>query len=390
VVGAGGAVATTMAAGIELMRLGLAGREGLPLADLNGESGLAAYDDVVVGGWDTRPDDLATAAERHQVLPPQQLAPVMAALERITPWPALPVGRFVRNNDGRHLIEGSMREAVEQVRADLRRFRDEHDLDAVVVVNLASTEKPGLPDHPALATLEGLEAAIDAGDPVVNTAVLYAYAAIREGCPYANFTPSLADDAPAIVELAEQCGVPTAGKDGKTGQTMLKTVIAPALRARNLHVEGWYSTNILGNEDGRVLDDPASLASKLQTKGSVLDQCLGYHVENHKVRIDYYPPRGDEKEAWDAIDLVGFLGQRMTMRVNFLCKDSVLAAPLALELVRVLDLAARRGERGPQEQLGLFFKAPTVRGGEPEHALHRQVEHLAAWLAAGDRAGAET
>ena len=206
--------------------------------------------------------------------------------------------------------------------------------------------------------------------------------------PYANFTPSVAAEVPALVEIARRQGVPTAGKDGKTGQTMLKTVIAPALRARALRVEGWYSTNILGNRDGQALHDSGSLASKLATKGSVLDSILGYEVPDHVVRIDYYAPRGDAKEAWDNIDLVGFLGQRMQLKLNFLCRDSVLAAPLVLELARLLDLAQRRGERGPQPALGLFFKAPVTGDGPPEHALHRQVEELMTWLEDGQAAPA--
>jgi myo-inositol-1-phosphate synthase len=172
-----------------------------------------------------------------------------------------------------------------------------------------------------------------------------------------------------------------AGKDGKTGQTMMKTVLAPAFKSRALTVEGWYSTNILGNRDGEILDDEASLGSKIATKGDVLDSVLGYRVEDHVVRIDYYRPRGDEKEAWDNIDLAGFLGQRMQVKVDFLCRDSVLAAPLVLELVRLVDEAARRGEGGAQEQLGFFFKAPVTRGGrQPEHALYRQEQVLREWI----------
>jgi myo-inositol-1-phosphate synthase len=258
-----------------------------------------------------------------------------------------------------------------------------------VMVNLASTERPVPLDHPALATLDGLEVALDADDPAVGPGVLYAYAAIAEGVPYANFTPSVCADAPALIELAERLGVPVAGKDGKTGQTLMKTVIAPGLRSRALHVDGWFSTNILGNRDGLALDDPDSLASKLGTKGSVLDACLGYHVEDHVVRIEYYRPRGDAKEAWDTVDLVGFLGERMQLKVNFLCKDSILAAPLVIELARLLDHARLRGEAGVQEQLGGFFKAPmTADGRPPEHALHRQEDELAAWLADGRRDGA--
>ena len=211
--------------------------------------------------------------------------------------------------------------------------------------------------------------------------MVYAYAAISEGVGYGNFTPSLAADVPALVELAAQRGVPVAGKDGKTGQTMMKTVLAPAFRSRALRVEGWYSTNILGNRDGLALDDPASLESKLATKAQALESILGYPVEDHVVRIDYYRPRGDQKEAWDNIDLVGFLGQRMQLKVDFLCRDSILAAPLAIEIARLLDLAQQRGEGGVQRHLGWFFKAPmTADGSTPEHALHRQETALLSWL----------
>jgi len=213
--------------------------------------------------------------------------------------------------------------------------------------------------------------------------MLYAYAAIAAGIPYANFTPSTAVDVPALLALAAQRGVPVAGKDGKTGQTTLNTVLAPAFRDRALKVEGWYSTNILGNRDGQALADPGSLASKQETKGSVLDAVLGYPVADHLVRIDYYRPRGDAKEAWDNIDLKGFLGQRMQVKVDFLCRDSILAAPLVVEIARVLDVAARRGHGGPLEELGAFFKAPLTRdGAAPEHALHRQHDRLVAWLEA--------
>ncbi len=199
--------------------------------------------------------------------------------------------------------------------------------------------------------------------------------------PYGNFTPSLAADIPALTELSNKRGVPIAGKDGKTGQTFLKTVLAPALRDRSLFVEGWFSTNILGNRDGLALKNKDSLQSKLNTKGSVLDDILGYKVEDHLVDIRYYKPRGDNKEAWDNIDVVGFLGQKMQIKVNFLCRDSILAAPLVIEIARTLDLAQQRGEGGPQEQLGVFFKAPQTRGGPAEHAFGAQQDRLMEWLA---------
>jgi myo-inositol-1-phosphate synthase len=385
VVGLGGAVATTAAAGVELLRQGATADVGLPLA---GVEGLCDYGGLVFAGWDVSGDDLEAAATEHGVLDRDQLEAAGPALRAIRPWPAVADPDFCRNIDGLHRMEATgHRGRIDVITADLRAFRDERGLERVVVVNLASVERRIPADEPALATLDAFERALDADDPAIGPALLYAYAALREGCPYANFTPSVAADAPALLELAEELGVPVCGKDGKTGQTLLKTVVAPGLRARNLEVEGWFSNNILGNRDGLALDDAESLASKLDTKGSVLDSILGYHVEDHVVTINYYRPRGDQKEAWDAIDLVGFLGQKMQLKLNFLCRDSILAAPLVIEIARTLDLAARSGESGVQEQLGGFFKAPMTRDSEtPEHALHRQEDALHAWLTAATAA----
>ena len=383
VVGLGGAVATTAVAGLELLKLGIAGSEGLPLAGAPAGE-LAPYEDIVFGGWDVHGADLATAAEEHGVLEAPQLAAAAPALAALTPWPAASDRAYCRNIDGVNRVEATGHRArVARIRDDLRGFAAAHDLDGTVVVNLASTERTGDLDSPALASRTGFERALDADDPALSPAMLYAYAALCEGVPYANFTPSVAADVPALVEFAEEAGVPVAGKDGKTGQTMLKTLLAPGLRSRALQVEGWFSSNILGNRDGQALEDPDSLASKLDTKGSVLDDILGYHVEDHVVTINYYRPRGDAKEAWDTIDLVGFLGQKMQLKLNFLCKDSILAAPLVVEIARTLDVARQRGEGGVQEQLGAFFKAPMVADGHrPEHALMRQEERLLGWLGA--------
>ncbi|WNV76512.1 inositol-3-phosphate synthase [Geodermatophilus sp. DSM 44513] len=391
VVGLGGAVATTAVAGLELLRAG-GDTAGLPLAGLQVDgrpveaaTGLVEYADLVVGGWDLDGSDLRKAAEQHGVLDHHQLAQAGPYLSSVTPWPAAGDADFCRNVTGGNVVLAETRRAqVDAVRADLRRFREEQRLDGLVLVNLASTERWPDPSAPALQSAEAFELALDDDDRSITPSMVYAYAAIAEGVGYANFTPSLAADVPALVELAELRGVPVAGKDGKTGQTMMKTVLAPAFRSRALTVEGWYSTNILGNRDGLALDDPASLESKLQTKGSVLDSILGYPVEDHVVRIDYYRPRGDQKEAWDAIDLVGFLGQRMQIKVDFQCRDSILAAPLAIELARLTDLAQQRGQGGVQTHLGWFFKAPmTPDGGTPEHALHRQEQVLLDWLATG-------
>ncbi|MGK5445934.1 inositol-3-phosphate synthase [Streptomyces radiopugnans] len=379
VVGLGGAVATTAVAGVELLRLGACGQEGLPLA---ARTDLVPYEGLVFGGWDVSADDLAKAAHFHQVLDPAQIEAVAPRLQRMRPWPAAADPAYCRGVGGANVTpSGGLREQTDRIREDLRRFRAEQELDEVVVVNLASTERQPDLASSSLVSPEAFEAALDSGSEAITPAMLYAYAALREGMAYVNFTPSVGADVPALTLLAERRDVPIAGKDGKTGQTMVKTVLAPALRSRALRVEGWYSTNLLGNRDGRALEDPGSLASKTAAKESVLNAVLGYPVEDHLVRIDYYRPRGDRKEAWDNIDLVGFLGRRMQMKIDFLCQDSALAAPLVLELVRLLAEARRRGERGVQEQFGFFFKAPmTVDGRVPEHALHRQERALLDWL----------
>lgn len=381
IVGMGGAVATTAAAGIEALRRGGSNRrDGLPLAEL-AVAGMAGYEDLHLEGWDLDGRDLAEAASHHGVLSPAQVETLGPALAGRRPWRGVASREFCRGIGGLNVnAVAGHRAAVEAIRDDLRQFRRRGGFDGLVMMNLASTERtPG--DSPALATPESFEAALDRNDPAIGPAMLYAYAAIAEGVPYGNFTPSCAADVPALAELSRRRGVPVAGKDGKTGQTFMKTVLAPALKARALHVDGWFSTNILGNRDGEALRDPDSLRSKLDTKGNVLDSILGYKVEDHIVDIRYYRPRGDDKEAWDNIDVTGFLGQRMQIKVNFLCKDSVLAAPLAIEIARVLDLAQQRGEGGPQEQLSVFFKAPQVRNGHaPEHAFPAQQRMLLEWL----------
>jgi myo-inositol-1-phosphate synthase len=277
-----------------------------------------------------------------------------------------------------------LRAQVEAIHQDLERFQREQQVERLVVINCASTERSVDLTLPLFATPESFEAALDANAPEISPAMLYAYAAVSRGIPFANFTPSIAADVPALLELARRKGAPVAGKDGKTGQTLLKTVLAPALRDRALYVSGWYSTNILGNRDGEALDDPASKAAKLDTKAAALDSILGYKVQDHIVQIQYYRPRGDNKEAWDNIDVVGFLGQPMQLKLNFLCKDSILAAPLVVELARTLDLAKRRGERGVIESLGCFFKAPMTQDGRtPEHAMPEQQRRLMQWLGVG-------
>lgn len=379
IVGLGGAVGTTMAAGIALLKKGVIGTEGLPLAGID-IAGAAAYTDIVFGGWDLHGEHLAKAAEEHDVLTHKQFVAAEDELRQIKPWPAAGNDRFLSNIGGVNRQESSThRETIAKIRADISAFRSV--CDSVVVINLASTEKLSAEGNEIFNSVAGFETALDENSADISPAMLYAYAAITEKIPFGNFTPSVSADTPALTALAQQLNVPIAGKDGKTGQTFIKTVLAPALKARALKVDGWYSTNILGNRDGLALSNADSLASKVKTKGSVLDDILGYEIEDHIIDIRYYKPRGDNKEAWDNIDISGFLGQQMSIKVNFLCKDSILAAPLAIEIARCLDLAAQRGEGGIQEQLSVFFKLPMSRTGKPEHAFHKQEAMLLEWLA---------
>lgn len=379
VVGIGGAVGTTMAAGIELLKKGLIGTDGLPLAD-RAIKGLVDYTDLAFAGWDLFPEDLAKAAESHEVLTYKQHVAVEDELRQIKPWHSVGDERFLSLIEGQNKIgTRGHRATIDKLRADLAGFKAK--CDSVVVINLASTEKLAVEGNEIFNALAGFENALDENADDISPAMLYAYAAIAEGVPYGNFTPSVSADTPAMIEFARERNVPIAGKDGKTGQTFIKTVLAPALKSRSLHVDGWYSTNILGNRDGLALSNEDSLASKVKTKSSVLDDILGYEVEDHIVDIRYYRPRGDNKEAWDNIDISGFLGQSMQIKVNFLCKDSILAAPLAIEIARCLDLAQQRGEGGIQEQLSVFFKLPMINSTKPEHAFHKQEELLLSWLA---------
>jgi myo-inositol-1-phosphate synthase len=378
IVGLGGAVGTTMVAGIELIKLGLVSTDGLPLASVP-KTDLLDYRNVVFAGWDVFPEHLAKAAEQHDVLTHKQFVAVEEKLRNIKPWPAIANTEFLANIDGTNqLSAANHRETIAKLRADLVGFREA--VGSVVVINLASTEKLAVEGNELFNSLSDLERALDENSSDISPAMLYAYAAISEDVPYGNFTPSVSVDVPALMEFAEKQKVPIAGKDGKTGQTFIKTVLAPALKSRALKVDGWYSTNILGNRDGLALSDEDSLASKIKTKSSVLEDILGYNVEDHIVDIRYYRPRGDNKEAWDNIDISGFLGQQMQLKVNFLCKDSILAAPLAIEIARCLDLAQRRERSGVQEQLSVFFKLPMTRSGKPEQAFHRQEQLLLDWL----------
>ena len=391
-----GAVASTLIAGVELVKRGLAAPTGslsqMGTIRVDGVSTpireivpIAALDDVVFGAWDPFPDDAYVAATRAGVLEGgKHIEGISDALRDVRPMPAAFDRQYVKRIDaGHHLQTIDKRSMLEAIRADIHRFREEKNCDRLVMIWCASTEifiEPG-PTH---QTLEAFEAAITANDPTIAPSMLYAYAAILEGVPFANGAPNLTVDIPALRELAVERRVPISGKDFKTGQTLVKTVIGPMLRSRLLGLNGWYSTNILGNRDGEVLDDPDNFKTKEESKLGVLEHILEpelfpelYGDVYHKVRINYYPPRGDNKEGWDNIDIFGWLGYPMQLKIDFLCRDSILAAPLALDLVLFSDLAQRSGMYGIQDWLSFYYKAPmTTPGMHPEHDLFRQQHAL--------------
>jgi myo-inositol-1-phosphate synthase len=387
-----GAVASTFIAGVELARRGLAEPVG-SLTQLGtirlGENGegevpirdavpLATLDQLVFGAWDPIADTAYESALHCGVLDRfAHIEPIAAALKEIEPMPAIFDRGYVRRIDGANVKSATGKRAlVEALRRDIRDFKAAHGCDRLIVIWCASTEvflEPG----PAHRDLNALEAAIDADDASVPPSMLYAYAALKEGAPFVNGAPNLTVDVPAMTELAQAAGLPVAGKDFKSGQTLLKTVLAPMLKSRLLGLRGWYSTNILGNRDGEVLDDPGSFRTKEESKLGVLEGILQpdqypqlYGDVHHKVRIDYYRPSGDSKESWDNIDVFGWLGYPMQVKVNFLCRDSILAAPLVLDLVLLTDLAQRAGLSGPQDWLSFYFKSP--QGNDPEQDLFRQ------------------
>ncbi len=386
IVGLGGAVATTAIAGVELLKSGQIGLEGLPLAAMpeNLTAELVDYENLVFGGWDVNHDNLATAAATHNVLTLQQFQQVGEVLQSNKPLPAILNKLFCQKIEGDNVVAAENHfAAVEAIREDIRKFKLEKDCERVVMINLASTESFVDKSSADFQTLDAFEKALGENSLEISPAMIYAYAAIGANVPYGNFTPSVAADIPALVEYAVKNKVPIGGKDGKTGQTMIKTALAPALKIRALKVDGWFSTNILGNRDGFALSHPDSLKSKITTKGTVLDDILGYTVEDHIVDIRYYRPRGDNKEAWDNIDLIGFMGQPMQLKINFLCKDSILAAPLVIEIARLLEFAQKRGEAGVLDALSVFFKLPQVAdeaNEKPEHSLYAQETMLTNWL----------
>jgi myo-inositol-1-phosphate synthase len=345
---------------------------------------LAALDDLVFGGWDIFEDDCYEAARTAGVLDVSLLDQVKDELTAVKPMPAVFDRQYVKRLDGPNVKKGkNKKDLAEQVIDDIRRFKARHKLDRVILLWCGSTEI-FLKESEAHQTIAGFEKALEQNDPSIPSSMIYAYAAIREGLPYANAAPNLSADIPALLALAQKTGSPICGKDLKTGQTLMKTIVAPGLKARLLGVTGWYSTNILGNRDGEVLDDPESFKTKEESKKSVLDYILQpnlypelYADLHHVVRINYYPPRGDNKEGWDNIDLFGWLGYPMQLKINFLCRDSILAAPIVLDVALFLDLARRAGFSGIQEWLSFYFKSP-MHAPEiyPEHDVFIQLMKL--------------
>jgi myo-inositol-1-phosphate synthase len=390
IIGVNGAVASTVIAGVELMKRGLVPRIGMVTERTDARIAesitefldFAPLENLVFGGWDLKYANVHEGAIHHGVFPEHVLEKVRPELERVRPWPAVFARSYCENIDGSNLIAATThREQIAVLQRQLESFKKEHGLDRVVMVNLASTER-FLEVQPVHLDLRSFQAGLDESDPAISPAMRYFYAANQLQIPYCNFTPSLTN-VPALEQHALGMANPFAGMDGKTGQTLLKTALASMFRARRLFIEGWYSTNVLGNSDGLALDAPSSNKTKVMSKAAVLDSIVGYHVDNHQVHIHYYKPRGDSKEAWDNIDIVGFAGLPMQIKVNFLCQDSALAAPLVIDLVRLLDVAKRHGERGIQRQLSMFFKSPYHGPDEsPVHDLFKQEKLLVDWARA--------
>lgn len=394
-----GAVATTFIAGVHAIRKNLAEPIGsltqmgtirigkrteelyprikdfVPLAEL---------DDLVFGGWDVYSDNMFEAASNAKVLEPLMLHAVKAELEAIRPMKAVFDSACVPNLDGSHVKQGTGKaDLARAVMDDIEAFGREHDCSRLVMVWCASTEKY-IQASEVHSTLARFEQGLEDDDPAISPSMIYAYAAIKLGVPFVNGAPNLTCDVAALVELALLTGTPVGGKDFKTGQTLMKTILAPGLQARALGIKGWFSSNILGNRDGLVLDHPDNFRTKEVSKLSVLEDILRpdlnpelYGAIYHKVRINYYPPHGDNKESWDNIDIFGWLGYPMQIKINFLCRDSILAAPIVLDLALFSDLAKRAGMSGTQEWLSFYFKSPqTAPGLRPEHDIFKQLIKL--------------
>jgi myo-inositol-1-phosphate synthase len=394
-----GAVATTFVAGVEAIRKGLAQPIGsltqLGTIRLGKRTdnrapaikefvSLAGLDDLVFGGWDIYTDNMYEAARTAGVLNEQHLGALKGFLQTVKPWPAVFDPAYVKKLHGENVKKGkNKRDLADQVSADIEKFKKDNGLSRLVMVWCGSTEvyREASEVH---STIEKFEKGLEESHPDILPSMVYAYCAIKAGIPYANGAPNLSADIPALMELAKKTGTPIGGKDFKTGQTLMKTILAPGFKARLLGMEGWYSTNILGNRDGEVLDDPESFKTKEVSKLGVLEHILQpklypdlYGKIHHVVRINYYPPRGDNKEGWDNIDIFGWMGYPMQIKVDFLCRDSILAAPIVLDLALFFDLAGRANMSGIQEWLSFYFKSPmTAPGLYPEHDLFIQLMKL--------------
>ena len=394
-----GAVATTMIAGVIAVKKGLSQPIGaltqmgsirlgkrtenryplikdfVPLADLN---------NIVFGGWDVYTDNVYEAAMNAKVLEPALLQSIKPELEAIVPMKAVFDKSYIKNLTGENIKQAATKyDLALAVMNDIENFRDANDCNRIVIVWCGSTEKY-IEESAVHETIESFEEGLKNNNPAIAPSMIYAYAALKLGVPFANGAPNLTCDIPALIQLAKETGTPIGGKDFKTGQTLMKTILAPGLHARALGIRGWFSTNILGNRDGLVLDDPDNFKTKEVSKLSVLDDILRPDINPelygdlyHKVRINYYPPHGDNKESWDNIDIFGWLGYSMQIKINFLCRDSILAAPIVLDLALFMDLAKRANMSGIQEWLSFYFKSPqTAPGLRPEHDIFKQLIKL--------------
>lgn len=393
IVGVGGAVSTTLISGVLSVRKGLSQPVGsiTQMATIKMQNGkempvkeivpIADLKDIVFGGWDIFPENAYQAAVYAEVLKAKDLEPIRTELETIVPMKAAFDHNYAKRLNGTFIKDTQTRwDMVEQLRADIRNFKEQNQCDRIVILWAASTEIFIAPsaEHQSLQALE--KAMKENNTAVIPPSMCYAYAAIAEGCPFIMGAPNLCVDIPAIWEFSDKMNVPIAGKDFKSGQTLMKTVLAPMFKTRMLGVSGWFSTNILGNRDGEVLDQPENFKTKEVSKLSVIEQIFEpekypqlYGNLYHKVRINYYPPRRDNKEAWDNIDIFGWMGYPMEIKVNFLCRDSILAAPIALDLVLFSDLAARAGMKGIQTWLSFFCKSPMHDNEhQPVHDLFQQ------------------
>lgn len=370
-IGALGSVATTVMAGNLAIRKDLVPIRGLITeTEITKDLSLVSLNDILFGGWDIRSDDVFTAAINNRTVAKETLRVLQNELEEIKVFQGIQANMDSVTKQVYNILETAEREtvasAVVKLMRDIDQFKAENEVDSIVVINVSSTESPVSPtvwewDLPTF------KEKIQENDPHITPSMIYAFAALEKGCGFINFTPSICAELPALVELARKRAVPVAGKDGKTGQTLYKTVIGPMFKVRQLKINGWYSTNILGNSDGEILRSEKHGKSKLETKSSGLQQILGYNDFDQLVRIDYYPPRGDQKEAWDNIDFEGWMGEKMSMKINWIGSDSVLAAPLILDLARLIEYALIRGEKGVLHHLGMFFKSPYGKPSEVNH-----------------------